>query len=361
MAEYTVSFWESTHSKNSFDVIVIGAGFTGLYCSLFIKQTYPSLDILVVERSSLAHGASSKNAGFLCIGSPSELLANIDQIGEEQVENILYKRWSGMQYILSLFSPYDIDLQPTGGAEVFFSKDSRQFEHCQAHISQLNNIFQSATGITNNFTINQASKTIHSRSEYLLDPVKVLLQLQKIGRQMGIQYRFQTSVMEIQESKHNAEIVLDSGERLQSNTLVIACNGFTRRIVPDIDIQPARNIVLLSKPIPQIDTFTKAYHYDKGYMYWRRINNRLLIGGARNLDLAQETTEEFGTNEEIKDHLIQFVKSQLMVPNFQVDHEWSGILGITSTGMPIVNLALQPSNCLWWNEWHGCCNFSPFS
>jgi glycine/D-amino acid oxidase-like deaminating enzyme len=47
------------------DVVVIGAGFTGLWTALALSERDPSLDVVVVEARTVGHGASGRNGGFV--------------------------------------------------------------------------------------------------------------------------------------------------------------------------------------------------------------------------------------------------------------------------------------------------------
>lgn len=47
------------------EIVVIGAGLTGLWTALFLKELQPSLDVAVVEQQTAAFGASGRNAGML--------------------------------------------------------------------------------------------------------------------------------------------------------------------------------------------------------------------------------------------------------------------------------------------------------
>ena len=47
------------------DVVVIGAGLTGLWTALFLKELDPGRDVAVVEQGIAAYGASGRNAGML--------------------------------------------------------------------------------------------------------------------------------------------------------------------------------------------------------------------------------------------------------------------------------------------------------
>ncbi|MBK7785863.1 MAG: FAD-dependent oxidoreductase [Gemmatimonadetes bacterium] len=47
------------------DIVVIGAGLTGLWTALFLKELDPGRDVAVVEQGIAAYGASGRNAGML--------------------------------------------------------------------------------------------------------------------------------------------------------------------------------------------------------------------------------------------------------------------------------------------------------
>ena len=47
------------------DVAIVGAGFTGLWTALFLKELEPSLAVCVLEKSAAGYGASGRNAGIV--------------------------------------------------------------------------------------------------------------------------------------------------------------------------------------------------------------------------------------------------------------------------------------------------------
>jgi glycine/D-amino acid oxidase-like deaminating enzyme len=47
---------------------------------------------------------------------------------------------------------------------------------------------------------------------------------------------------------------------------------------------------------------------------------------------------KFGANSKIKDHLMEFANNVLKLPaGWEIDAEWSGIMGFTPTKSPILN------------------------
>jgi gamma-glutamylputrescine oxidase len=86
--------------------------------------------------------------------------------------------------------------------------------------------------------------------------------------------------------------------------------------------------VLVTSPIADLD-WRGAFHADKGYIYFRSIGTRVLIGGFRNTDMKNESTSEFGLTPFIQDQLTSYLK-EFVLPgkNWHVEHGWSGILGL---------------------------------
>ena len=53
-----------------FDVVVIGAGYTGLWSAYYIARSAPHLKIAVLEANHVGFGASGRNGGWLAASVP---------------------------------------------------------------------------------------------------------------------------------------------------------------------------------------------------------------------------------------------------------------------------------------------------
>jgi glycine/D-amino acid oxidase-like deaminating enzyme len=175
---------------------------------------------------------------------------------------------------------------------------------------------------------------IFNSFEAQIDTGKMMQKLVKLAYSEGILILNNQSVTEYQE--HNSDVKVSFGDfSFSTKKLLFATNGFSNDLFSE-DVQPARAQVLITKPIPNLE-IKGTFHLDKGYYYFRNIDNRILFGGGRNLDFTGETTTDFGNTNLIQNELERLLK-EVILPNhkFEIDQRWSGIMGMGQTKNPIV-------------------------
>lgn len=327
-----LSYWEKDVFFKPYDVIVIGAGIVGLSAAYFTKIKFPHSRIAVFERGLLPSGASTKNAGFACFGSPTELLADSKIETEEKVIERIRWRWQGIQLLLETLGKQAVDFDPCGGFELFDSKHNR--DEVTSHLTKLNHWMQEATGqkeVYNPTKINE-KEAIKIRIEGSLHPGKMMHAWIEKNKSVQNDLFFNSEIFELD----SGFIRLKNGMEFQSKQVLIASNGFASQLLP-LDIKPGRGLVLLSKPVDHLK-WNGVFHYDEGYVYFRNVGNRLLLGGGRNKAFAEEQTVEFQTNPKLRTYLFDLSKRLLEFDmESQLEHEWTGIMGFSSTKTPIMS------------------------
>ena len=109
-----LSYWEK---KNFFqaNVIIVGAGIVGLNAAIGIQEKNQKVDVIVLERGFLPSGASTKNAGFACFGSISELIEQEKLSGSKGLHQLIERRWKGLLKLRNLLGDDKINFQNFGG------------------------------------------------------------------------------------------------------------------------------------------------------------------------------------------------------------------------------------------------------
>ncbi|MEL6134742.1 MAG: FAD-dependent oxidoreductase, partial [Bacteroidota bacterium] len=148
----SLSYWEED-IYGAWDLIVIGGGIVGVNAAITYKQQNPSKRVAVIERGVLPTGASTKNAGFACIGSMTELLADVAENGQEKMLSVLKKRWEGLQALRDRVLEQEMDYHNWGGIEIFLEGEEAIFSRCLAHLPEINQVLAPITNQAHTFRV----------------------------------------------------------------------------------------------------------------------------------------------------------------------------------------------------------------
>ena len=80
-----LSYWEQKTWLNKVDYTIVGSGIVGLSTALHLKKKMPKAKIVILEKGLFPQGASTKNAGFACFGSLSEILQDLESHTSDEV------------------------------------------------------------------------------------------------------------------------------------------------------------------------------------------------------------------------------------------------------------------------------------
>jgi glycine/D-amino acid oxidase-like deaminating enzyme len=162
----------------------------------------------------------------------------------------------------------------------------------------------------------------------------MIVELLKICQQKNIKILNNTIVKGYSNETSHVKIQTNHGEFI-SNKLIIASNGFSKGLINE-NVQPARAQVIITKPINNLK-IKGSFHLQEGYYYFRNIDDRILIGGGRNLDFSNEKTMNFGQTDLIQNKLEEILKTIILpTTSFVIDQRWSGIMGVGDKKKPIV-------------------------
>ncbi|WP_343031305.1 FAD-dependent oxidoreductase [Xanthovirga aplysinae] len=342
-----LSYWE----KNSFiqyDYIIIGGGIVGLSAAIELKDKLPDVSVLVIERGLFPSGASTKNAGFACFGSLTELLSDFNTMGEEATLELVSERWKGLQILRKRLGDRNIGFQSNGGYELIRGQEKKYLEE----LDRLNEllwpvfnalVFEERPELISDFGFNgkQVESVVYNQFEGQIDTGLMMRNLIEYAQSKGINILTGAEVTGFEEEEAAVKVFVKNpfsqeGVIFSASKLAICTNAFAKQLVPEADLQPGRGIVVATKPIDGLK-FKGVFHYDEGYFYFRNHGNRVILGGGRNLDFEKEATTSFSINKEIQNHLKQQLE-EVILPDqdFEVEHTWSGIMAFGKEKKPIL-------------------------
>jgi len=340
-----LSFWE----KNSFqhyDFIVLGAGVTGLSCALAIKKFFKKSKIAILEKGIFPSGASTKNAGFACFGSFTELLDDYKQIGKDKTLKLVENRVRGLEILTKLLSKKNIGLENGGGHELIFKQD----KHLLSHLPQINkdlkdifpkNTFYDRSEELSGFGFKGIKKLIYTPYEAQIDTGKMMMNLIEKVSSKGIFIYTGTEIEKYADEGDHVVLSLSNGYEFTCNRMAICTNAFTNKLVPGLDLKPGRGLVVITKPVKKLK-FKGSFHFDRGYYYFRNYKDRVIFGGGRNLDEKEEESTADKINQKIYQTLEQKLKDHIVPKGkTEIDYAWTGIMAFGKSKTPIIDKISQ--------------------
>ncbi|MEC7753990.1 FAD-dependent oxidoreductase [uncultured Roseivirga sp.] len=337
-----LSFWESDF-YTSYDHIVVGSGIVGLSTALSIREKLPNARVLVLERGHFPTGASTKNAGFACFGSLSEIAADLEKLSEEEVLKLVQLRWEGLQLLRQRLTDEAIDFRNYGGYELLRANEVGVLEQMDRVNTLLKPLFgQPVYSLVNEriesfgFPKSRVEALVFNPFEAQIHSGRMMKRLTALATSKGVEVMTGAQVVAFEEQSGCVEVALANGPKLRAGQLVFCTNAFTRYFFPHADLEPGRGVVLVTQPIEGLK-LKGTYHYDEGYYYFRNYENRVIFGGGRNLDLKTENTTDFNINDRILNQLKSDLQ-ELILPDtrVEIDRVWTGIMAFGPNKKPIV-------------------------
>ncbi len=340
-----LSFWERETFFKEVDYVIIGSGIVGLNAAIHMKERVPNAHVIILEKGMLPTGASTRNAGFACFGSISELLDDLEHLPENEVLALVEKRWKGLQRLQQL-TGVQLKYDECGGYELFTRRDIGSYIQCMEALESFNEklepiigektIYENADDCISHFGFRGVNHIIVNKAEGHIDTGGMMKALLAQAHERGVHIYNGADVDSLDDDGLHIHVELRDGRKIKGRKCLIATNGFTHRLLSSLDLTPARNQVLITRPIPDLK-IKGTFHYDKGYYYFRNVGNRILFGGGRNLSPKNEETDQFGTTPLIRKGLLRML-DEIILPNttYEIDMWWSGILGVGQVKKPII-------------------------
>ena len=338
-----LSVWEKESFFAPADIIIVGSGLVGLWSAYYLKKKAPNLSITIVERGLIPTGASTRNAGFACFGTLTELVSGVKEMGEDQMLELTELRYKGLKKISKVFKDSDIGLEHNGGYELITDADSNEL---RSQIDTFNRLLKKITGKQkvyrlqneklDRFGFRGVRHLVGNEWEAQLHSGKLCQALLRLVQSMGVTVLNNIEITGYE--KVNGQVLLHSRQTppLLSSQLLVATNAFARQLLPQLDVTPARGQVIVTSPIDNLP-FEGSFHFDEGFYYFRSLGDRVLLGGARNKAFEEETTTDMELSDTIQRELERFLQ-EVILPgrHYTIEHRWSGIMGMGGEKMPIL-------------------------
>ena len=336
----TRSYWQTTAGpfRNACDAVVVGAGITGTSAAYWLRRLSPGLRIILLDQSGVAAGASGRNAGFLLGGTSRSPLEAADRLGRERVA--WYHRFaaSSIRTLMDAAPPERCELARQGS--MLAAGDEEEAEGLRQAAAMLRGWGEEVQY--------HAGEEVHGRLRAtgfyggLFDPAGAAVNPVRLVRWLadasGAVVCGGQRVRAVERQGDLLNVVSSVGG-FRAPIVILALNAYLPLILPETAslVRPVRAQMLAARAQPEFRLPYPVYSH-RGFYYARSApDGTLLVGGARHLHEAEEVGFDDATTPDLQNDLEQYVQAHFpAVQHLRVVRRWSGTMGFSPDGLPLV-------------------------
>jgi glycine/D-amino acid oxidase-like deaminating enzyme len=238
------------------EIAIVGAGLTGLWTALFLKQLDPSLDIAVVEQGIAAWGASGRNAGMLSETVDHSHSLAVQHFGLDEASRLAKLGESNVTEMIGFLADrgIDCDYEPSGRLMVALTpghveEGRRNVELARSlGISTFRELSAEETRAQVNSPLYLGAVSVKGGG--ILDPAKLTDGLRREVEKAGVRVYERSVVKNLEESGAGVAIRTADGQ-LKARRVVLATSAYTHHLLPQITWRfiPLYDYILVSEPL----------------------------------------------------------------------------------------------------------------
>jgi glycine/D-amino acid oxidase-like deaminating enzyme len=336
------------------DIVVIGGGITGTACALWLARD--DQHVILLERQTVAHGASGRNGGFLLAGTVETYDRAIALFGHERARRLYAFSVANNVMVRALIDELEARRWPTGyrhTGSLRLADSPEELVEIRAAARLLNEDGW-ATEVVDETRLPKRLRGHYMGGSFHptdgeIQPAKLVSGLAKLAQEAGAIIHEQTPALSLQENKDGVVIETPAGV-VHAQKAILATNAWLDDFLPapaesageaERVVTPTRGQMLATEPIAE-KLFECPIYAHYGYQYWRQLpDGRLIVGGWRDhapdrdqLDPTQAPTDV------VQQHLDDFVYKTVGLPaSTEITHRWAGLMAFSASGLPIVGRA----------------------
>jgi glycine/D-amino acid oxidase-like deaminating enzyme len=244
------------HGRLEAEVVVIGAGLTGLWTALFLKELEPRLDVAVIEQETAAFGASGRNAGMLSETVDHSHPLAIQHFGRREAGRLARLGAANVDAMLAWLAARGIDCEYEATGRLIMAHTEAHLEEARVAVAVAESLGLSRFRLLSR---DAAQAELHSPlylggvavdAGGILNPALLVDGLRREAVRLGVRLYEQSPVTGI--DRKGAGIVVRTRDGVvQGRRAVLATSAWSHRLLPQLarHFIPLYDYILVSEPL----------------------------------------------------------------------------------------------------------------
>jgi len=333
----------------SVDLLIIGAGFTGLWTALLAKEADPAREVVIIEAGGVAGGASGRNGGFMDASLTHGVQNGLARWPAE-FPTLLAMGMQNLDEIEATIQRLGIECDYLRTGELSVASERHQVEELKAEM-ELSAGYNLRAEFYDRQTIQGIVKSplfiaglIYPGRTALVNPAQLAWGLRKACLDLGVQLYEHSPVTKLEEEPEHVIAHTNQGS-VRASRVALATNAFPpllKRL--SYYVVPVYDYVLVTEPLTLTQRASIGWHGREGigdasrqFHYTRTTaDGRILWGGY---DALYYWNNGFGTHLEkdsasfarLAEHFFQAFPQ---LEGIRFTHAWGGAIDTCSRFSP---------------------------
>ena len=326
------------------DVVVIGAGFTGLSAALHLAKD--GIDVLVLDAQFPGWGASGRNGGFCCLGGAKASSATlVRQFGKSGLAGWRQAEQDAVALVRDVLREHGIEADTHSQGETILAHNTRTARDLRNDVAQVQAEYGVQATWHNGAELADAGMAgpFHGGLTipvgFALNPRKYIDGLVRAATSYGARVHGHSPVVGIAQSGSGIS-VRTAKASIKTKRLILATNGYSSDDLPPWmggRYLPAQSNVLVTRPLTQAELdaagwTSRQMAYDTRNLlhYFRLLPDNRFLFGMRGGLLASPQAEA-GITARARAHFERMFPAWRDV---ETPYGWSGMVCFSSNRVP---------------------------
>jgi glycine/D-amino acid oxidase-like deaminating enzyme len=360
-ANTTPYWWDAVNAEVSrqqlsgdidVDVVIIGAGFTGLWCAYYLKQLDPALNVAILEKSHVGFGASGRNGGWCHAEYPLGQGQLAEDHGHEAAMRHMRALFASVDDVGRVTAKEGIDCDYAKGGVLGVARTQLQASYARKEFAEAESSglgpddirllgAEEARELLNATDVVGGVWHAHGAA---IHPAKLVHGLAGLVEDLGVNIYEDTEALNMTKGK-----VWTTHGKVRSQMTVLATEGYTSQLPGKARwIVPLYSLMIATEPLPDEvwdeiglsnrETFTD---YRNLIIYGQRTADGCLAFGGRGAPYhwGSSIEDAFDINDDVHNELMRVLLELFpQLSDYAITHRWGGPLGVPRDWRPSVTV-----------------------
>lgn len=234
------------------DVVIVGAGFTGLWTAYYLQQRDPSLRIALVEKEIAGFGASGRNGGWCSALYPVSIATLADQAGREAAVAQYLAMRDSVREVVRVAAEEGIDADIAVGGTIVLARTPVQLARAKAEAAEaaeygLDIEFLAADDARARLAASDVLGATYTPHCAAIQPAKLVRGLADVVEARGARIFEHSPATAIRPGS-----VETPGGSVRATTVIRATEGYTARLPGSRrTLAPVYSLMIATEPLPE--------------------------------------------------------------------------------------------------------------